>query len=193
MGLWVLSECVRDVGRRTSPRRCWPAAAAAAPAAAHAWSTSTTRGCCRPATCRPGSRALARGGGRAGAAHAGGDGPAASSTAWRWPTGATVRTAASGSAGVRLEVVHVVGGGSQNELLCQLTADACGLPVRGRAGRGDRPRQRAGAGAGARRGPARPRGDARAASGVPTTYAGTSPTGVSTGTADAAAERSAAA
>ena len=32
-------------------------------------------------------------------------------------------------AGVRLEVVHVVGGGSQNELLCQLTADACGLPV----------------------------------------------------------------
>ena len=40
----------------------------------------------------------------------------------------TIR-AASSIAGVRLEVVHVVGGGSQNELLCQLTADACGLPV----------------------------------------------------------------
>lgn len=39
-----------------------------------------------------------------------------------------VRTA-SALAGVTPEVVHVVGGGSENELLCQLTADACGLPV----------------------------------------------------------------
>jgi rhamnulokinase len=29
----------------------------------------------------------------------------------------------------RLDVVHVVGGGSQNELLCQFTADACNRPV----------------------------------------------------------------
>jgi rhamnulokinase len=29
----------------------------------------------------------------------------------------------------RLEVVHVVGGGSQNELLCQFAADACSRPV----------------------------------------------------------------
>ena len=39
-----------------------------------------------------------------------------------------MRTAAA-LAGVEPEVVHVVGGGSENRLLCQLTADACGLPV----------------------------------------------------------------
>jgi rhamnulokinase len=31
--------------------------------------------------------------------------------------------------GQEIDVVHIVGGGSQNELLCQLTADACRLPV----------------------------------------------------------------
>jgi rhamnulokinase len=31
--------------------------------------------------------------------------------------------------GREVTVVHVVGGGAHNELLCQLTADACGLPV----------------------------------------------------------------
>jgi len=39
-----------------------------------------------------------------------------------------VRTAAD-LAGAAVDVVHVVGGGSQNEVLCQLTADACGVPV----------------------------------------------------------------
>ncbi len=31
--------------------------------------------------------------------------------------------------GRHVDVIHVVGGGSRNGLLCQLTADACGLPV----------------------------------------------------------------
>jgi rhamnulokinase len=32
-------------------------------------------------------------------------------------------------AGLDLATVHVVGGGARNELLCRLTASACGLPV----------------------------------------------------------------
>jgi rhamnulokinase len=40
----------------------------------------------------------------------------------------TVRRAADLS-GREVEVVHVVGGGARNTLLCQLTADACGVPV----------------------------------------------------------------
>jgi rhamnulokinase len=40
----------------------------------------------------------------------------------------TVRVAGELS-GQPVEVVHVVGGGARNELLCQMTADACGMPV----------------------------------------------------------------
>ncbi|MET0234010.1 MAG: rhamnulokinase family protein [Kibdelosporangium sp.] len=40
----------------------------------------------------------------------------------------TVRQAAE-LAGTTVDVVHIVGGGARNHLLCQLTADACGVPV----------------------------------------------------------------
>jgi rhamnulokinase len=38
-------------------------------------------------------------------------------------------TPAAVLAGAPVDVVHVVGGGAQNELLCQLTADATGLTI----------------------------------------------------------------
>lgn len=40
----------------------------------------------------------------------------------------TLRQAAS-LTGRTIDVVHIVGGGARNSLLCQLTADACGVPV----------------------------------------------------------------
>ena len=46
-----------------------------------------------------------------------------------------------------VDVVHVVGGGSRNELLCQLTADACGVPVLAGPDGGVGARQRPGPGA----------------------------------------------
>ena len=98
------------------------------PAAAQRRRHRRRRAAAARATCRAGWPALRRARGRAGAAARRRESPGWSldSLAARLP--AHVRTAST-LAGVRPEVVHVVGGGSQNELLCQLTADACGLPV----------------------------------------------------------------
>ena len=54
--------------------------------------------------------------------------PAASWTPSPWPT-AGPSTDAQRLAGPPVDAVHIVGGGARNALLCQLTADACGLPV----------------------------------------------------------------
>ena len=124
MGLWVLSECVREWGDQDL--RALLVEADTLPAWVR-WSTSTTPRCCRRVTCpvewspwrsAPGCRC------RRNRRRWSGSVLDSLAAAYR-------RTVDSAStiAGVGLEVVHVVGGGSQNELLCQLTADACGLPV----------------------------------------------------------------
>ena len=71
-----------------------------------------------------------------------------------------------------VDVVHVIGGGARNELLCRLTADVTRPPGAGRPGRGDRARQRARAGPRRRASSARSPRSARsaAASAGPTAY-----------------------
>ena len=130
MGLWLLQESVRDlVGAgdwRPTSAPCWrprpPRRRRCAP-----WSTRTTRRSSPPATCPPGSPM-----------------PAAAPARTRRPIrAATVRCILDSLAlayrraiaevqelsGRHVDTVHIVGGGARNALLCQLTADACGLPV----------------------------------------------------------------
>ena len=59
----------------------------------------------------------------------------------RWPASTgSCSSASSSSPGARSSVVHVIGGGARNELLCRLTADLTRPPGARRAGRGDRAR-----------------------------------------------------
>jgi len=128
-GLWVLSECLRqwaDDGTRDSDLASVLNAAAALPASGRVVDVDDRR--LLPPGDMPARVATL-------AAEAGVDVPQTPGEYARLVLDSlaeayrrNVRTAAA-LAGVEPEVVHVVGGGSENRLLCQLTADACGLPV----------------------------------------------------------------
>ncbi len=128
MGLWLLSETVRQFDRdgRGADLTALLAQAAHVPAPAHVFDTDDAR--FLPPGDMPGriadwyrERGLPVP-----------DGPAQLVRAVLESLAAAfasaVRTAAE-LAGAPVHAVHIVGGGSQNELLCQLTADRLGLPL----------------------------------------------------------------
>ena len=126
MGLWLLQECLRDWEARgiDIDLDALLAAAARLPAGGPS-STSTGRLPARRATCRPGSP-------RAAPAVAARRHPAEIVRCILDSLAAAFAAAvheASRLSGEPVDVVHLVGGGSRNALLCQFTADACGLPV----------------------------------------------------------------
>ncbi len=124
MGLWLLQECVREWG--SPDLAALLAEAEAQPALAAVVDAGD------PAFIPPGDMPA-----RIAAACTRLGQPAPSSRA------ATVRVVldslalahrravreAAALSGREVDVVHVVGGGARNDLLCRLTADACGLPV----------------------------------------------------------------
>ncbi len=128
MGLWLLAESIRtwERGGLTTPLASLLAAASGLPAGGPTFDPND------PSLLPPGDMP-----GRISVliAAAGGSPPAGPAQVVRCildslaaAFAATIRDAARIS-GREVDVVHVVGGGSQNALLCQLTADAAGLPV----------------------------------------------------------------
>ena len=128
MGLWLLQESLRTWrAEAVAARRCWPRPRTPPPFAAlvidpddPAFLPPGDMPARIAAYCARTGQRPSRGTGRGRALHPGE--PRAR------PTGARSRDAARLS-GRHVEVVHIVGGGARNALLCQLTADACGLPV----------------------------------------------------------------
>jgi rhamnulokinase len=124
MGLWVLSECVRAWREDGVPDTDLPtllAGASSLPGSASVIDID------HPSLLPPGDMPgrLARLTGRSGT-------PVETTRLVLDSLAEAYRRAvetASGLAGVSPSVIHVVGGGSENRLLCQLTADACRLPV----------------------------------------------------------------
>ncbi len=120
------SACVEPARRRRRPAATCSARPPPCPPAARG-STRTTRCSCRPATCPSGSPQACRDAG-SGSRRPRPRSSGASSTASP-PRSPRRSTEAERLSGQPVEVVHLVGGGSQNALLCQLTADACRRPV----------------------------------------------------------------
>ena len=127
MGLWILQECLRVWGdRRPAPACC--AKRPAAPAFGSTGRSGRSEFPCPRQHAAQDRRSSARSPGRRRRDRRGALVRCVLESlalAYR----RTLRLAQDRRRAGEIDVVHVIGGGSQNELLCQLTADACGLPV----------------------------------------------------------------
>ncbi|MFE9749047.1 rhamnulokinase family protein [Saccharothrix saharensis] len=124
MGLWLLQECLREWGDPDLTQLLDAAAAVPGPAAV------VDAG--DPAFIPPGNMPARI---AAACTRAGHTAPSTPAEIVRCVLDSlalahrrAIRQAADLS-GRQVDVVHVVGGGARNDLLCRLTADACGLPV----------------------------------------------------------------
>ena len=129
MGLWLLSETLRTwelQGQTHEPDRA-DRDGRRRPGRRTDLRPGRHRSSCRPVTCRPGSPRPA--------ASTGQRPPVTPAEVVRCILDSLAVTFAARIvdaqrlSGQRIDVIHIVGGGSQNQLLCQLIADAAGLPV----------------------------------------------------------------
>jgi rhamnulokinase len=123
MGLWLLQECLRE----------WDAPLADLLAgAAHAPAGRSVIDATDPAFLAPGDMPARIAAACVAADRPVPDSPVAMTRCILDSLALSYRKAiddAQRLSGARVDVVHMVGGGVQNELLCQLTADACARPV----------------------------------------------------------------